>query len=362
MKVVASAAISSDGYLDDTSIDRLVLSCSEDWAEVYALRAASDAILVGAQTVRADNPSLLIKDNAVREARTARGLSADILKVTISVSGNLDVNAKFFNAGDCKKIVFVGAHADRQSVEALKRVATVVSLTQITAAEVVGYLEKMGVEQLMVEGGGQILKMFLEQDAIDEFRLAVSPVVVADAGAPKLYGFEKYLSDRDTKLKQNRNYALGDMKIHLFERADTYYMKMAINQSRLCVPSHTSYCVGSVVVTACGEIFYGYTHETSSTNHAEEEAIAKAVLAGAKLSGAVIYASMEPCSTRSSKPKSCSALILEHGFSKVVFALYEPDLFVACVGARLLRDSGVDVKVLEEFSDEVRKINSHIIR
>ena len=46
MKVIVSTAVSSDGYLDDRSPDRLILSTPEDWAEVHRLRAACDAILV----------------------------------------------------------------------------------------------------------------------------------------------------------------------------------------------------------------------------------------------------------------------------------------------------------------------------
>lgn len=60
MKVIVSTAVSSDGYLDDRSPDRLILSTPEDWAEVHRLRAACDAILVGAETIRRDNPSLLV--------------------------------------------------------------------------------------------------------------------------------------------------------------------------------------------------------------------------------------------------------------------------------------------------------------
>ncbi|MGH3207986.1 MAG: dihydrofolate reductase family protein, partial [Trebonia sp.] len=50
---ILSCAVSIDGYLDDTARDRLILSGPEDLDEVDALRAAADAILVGAGTIRA---------------------------------------------------------------------------------------------------------------------------------------------------------------------------------------------------------------------------------------------------------------------------------------------------------------------
>ena len=118
--------------------------------------------------------------------------------------------------------------------------------------------------------------------------------------------------------------------------------------------------MGAVIVTRSGDRFTGYTHETSPTHHAEQEAILKATAAGADLHGASIYSSMEPCSTRSSEPESCSELILRHGFSLTVFALYEPSCFVCCEGAVRLRKGGVEVRVYPQLAGEVRAINGHL--
>ncbi len=143
-------------------------------------------------------------------------------------------------------------------------------------------------------------------------------------------------------------------------RTDREYLQEAIQQSRFCVPTSSAYCVGAVIVMPSGKIYRGYTHETGPSNHAEEEAIAKALAAGESLRGAAIYSSMEPCSVRKSKPESCTSLILRHGFSKVVFALHEPPCFVDCHGEELLRKAGVDVVVIPELAAEVEMINRHI--
>ena len=105
-----------------------------------------------------------------------------------------------------------------------------------------------------------------------------------------------------------------------------------------------------------------HTHETSPTHHAEQEAVRKALDAGADLRGATIYSSMEPCSQRSSEPESCTQLILRHGFARVVFAAYEPSCFVCCRGARMLREAGVDVRVYPEMAGGVREANAHVWR
>lgn len=56
MRVTLSAAVTADGYMDDDSPRRLIISTPGDWEEVYRLRAAHDAILAGAETLRRDDP------------------------------------------------------------------------------------------------------------------------------------------------------------------------------------------------------------------------------------------------------------------------------------------------------------------
>ncbi|MBQ5878931.1 MAG: dihydrofolate reductase family protein, partial [Alistipes sp.] len=90
MRVTLSYAVSSDGYLDDCTPQRLILSTPEDWQAVYRLRASQDAILIGAETLRRDNPSLKLVPT----------------RVVISRSGALDPEARFFTVGEARRIVF----------------------------------------------------------------------------------------------------------------------------------------------------------------------------------------------------------------------------------------------------------------
>ena len=93
---ILSCAVSLDGYLDDASPDRLILSGPEDLDEVDELRASVDAILVGAGTIRADNPRLLVRSPARIAWRVARGMPEHPLRVTMTRSGDLDPAARFF--------------------------------------------------------------------------------------------------------------------------------------------------------------------------------------------------------------------------------------------------------------------------
>ena len=58
MRIILSAAVTADGDLDDNTPQRLMISTAADWEAVQQVRASCDAILVGAETLRRDNPAL----------------------------------------------------------------------------------------------------------------------------------------------------------------------------------------------------------------------------------------------------------------------------------------------------------------
>jgi pyrimidine deaminase RibD-like protein len=80
------------------------------------------------------------------------------------------------------------------------------------------------------------------------------------------------------------------------------------------------------------------------------------------LGGATIYSSLEPCSTRASRPRSCTELILASSISRIVFAWREPGLFVDCQGAELLRAAGRQVVEVPDLAHLVRRTNGHLLK
>ena len=106
-----SCSMSIDGYLSAGTATRLLLSNDADFDRVDAERAASDAILVGAATIRQDNPRLLVRSPERRVARVARGLSPSPVKVTVTREAELDCAAAFFAADDADKLVYCPSDA-----------------------------------------------------------------------------------------------------------------------------------------------------------------------------------------------------------------------------------------------------------
>src|SRR5882757_5765815 len=83
--VLLSCAMSVDGYIDDATPERLLLSNAADFDRVDGERAASDAIVVGANTIRRENPRLLVRSPARRRERAAAGRPPSPAKVTLTV-------------------------------------------------------------------------------------------------------------------------------------------------------------------------------------------------------------------------------------------------------------------------------------
>jgi 5-amino-6-(5-phosphoribosylamino)uracil reductase len=178
--------MSVDGYIDDMRDGRLLLSNDEDFDRVDEVRASVDAILVGANTIRRDNPRLLIRSEQRQQERVGRGVAAHPIKVTLTGSGDLNAEARFFCVGDSEKLVYTRDPAVAALREALGSVATVVDAgTPIDLSAVLDDLAERKVERLLVEGGSTIHTQFLTAGLVDEIHLVIAPFFVGDAGASR---------------------------------------------------------------------------------------------------------------------------------------------------------------------------------
>lgn len=184
--VTLSCAMSMDGYLDSASPAKLAMSNAEDFDRVDQLRAESDAIMVGASTVRRDDPRVLVRSDERRSARCAAGRPSSPIKVTVTASGDLPPQSAFFSAGDVEKIVYCPRGSARTIARRLGGVATVIPLgPRVVMTDVVESLAERGVERLMVEGGGRLLTQFLVDELADELQLVIAPFFVGESAAPR---------------------------------------------------------------------------------------------------------------------------------------------------------------------------------
>jgi 5-amino-6-(5-phosphoribosylamino)uracil reductase len=210
--VLLSCSLSLDGYLDTATDRRLVLSNAADLERVDEVRASCDAILVGAATVRSDDPRLVVRSPALRAERIARGRSVTPTKVTLTDSGRLDRGSRFFTTGDTEKLVVCRTSTVARARAHLAGVATVLDGgRRVAMSGVTQLLHDRGVRRLMVEGGGRVLTQLLTEGLADELQLVVAPLFVGDSRAPRFVSDGRFPWDEQHRAELADVRRIGDV-------------------------------------------------------------------------------------------------------------------------------------------------------
>ncbi len=192
--VLLSCAMSIDGCLDAPGPQRLILSGDADLDRVDGERAEADAIMVGAATIRRDNPRLLIRSAARRATRIARDLPEHPARVTLTASGDLDPGAEFFAPAGA--VVYCAAPEAPKLQSRLNELARVIAVPPpVRLVTILADLSRRGVHRLLVEGGAQLGREFLAAGLVDELALAIAPFFVGAAEAPRFAGPAVYPQD-----------------------------------------------------------------------------------------------------------------------------------------------------------------------
>jgi riboflavin-specific deaminase-like protein len=194
--VLLSCAMSIDGCLDAPGPRRLVLSGDADLDRVDAERSEADAIMVGAATIRRDNPRLLIRSAVRRAARVARGVPEHPARVTLTASGDLDPGARFFAAEGAGAVVYCAAPEAPKLQDRINELAQVIAVPPpVGLVAVLADLSRRGVHRLLVEGGARLGREFLAEGLVDELALTIAPFFVGAAEAPRFAGPAVYPHD-----------------------------------------------------------------------------------------------------------------------------------------------------------------------
>lgn len=152
-------------------------------ARLYAhrLRLRHDAVVVGAQTVRRDDPRLTVR---------LPGAAAPRLRVVLAPHLGLDPGAKVFAPGPAnapRTRIFTDAALPAGAEDVLAGVADVVRVgggaEGLDLRAVLANLRDEGVQSVLVEGGGKTIAAFVRAGLADEFALFVAPRWIGARGA-----------------------------------------------------------------------------------------------------------------------------------------------------------------------------------
>ena len=187
--VILNAALTADGKIDTVTRKGAKISSDEDWRRVDRLRAEVDAVMVGGNTLLAEDPRLTIRSDELRAQREQEGRPANPAKVGIISEAGLDLESRFLNDGGGQVFLFTTSRTRDDQITALRQQGAQVFVhagqrVDLTAA--MAYLKTGGIDKVLLEGGGTLNSAMFEAGLIDEVRLYIAPLIFGGASAPTL--------------------------------------------------------------------------------------------------------------------------------------------------------------------------------
>jgi len=197
--VVVNVAMSADGKLSTRERRQVKISGAQDFTRVDRLKAGSDAVMVGIGTVLADDPSLTVKGEDCRQHRKNRGLCEHPVRVVVDSRARIPLDASILHKGNGLRIIAVSEKADPEKIAALKHAATVIVAgeQQVDLAALMDELGMMGIQRLMVEGGGELIGGMIRARLVDEIYTFVGNIIIGGREAPTLADGEGFVGDAE---------------------------------------------------------------------------------------------------------------------------------------------------------------------
>ncbi|MBX2822214.1 MAG: dihydrofolate reductase family protein [Rhodothermaceae bacterium] len=223
---ILSSAISLDGYLNDTSEERLLLSHPKDFERIDSVRAACDGILVGAHTLRVDNPSLQIRSHSLIQQRVEAGNPQHPARITLTSSGTLPPSHTFFDENGSAIFVYCPSNIAINLDQRLKDTpAQIISLdeAEVNPRSLLMDLKKRKIHRLLIEGGEQIATAFLTAGLINELQIAIAPFFVGDSLAPKFVRSGIFHHNKNNRMDLLDTKMVGDMAVLTYKLQTPHY-------------------------------------------------------------------------------------------------------------------------------------------
>jgi len=197
MRVVVNAAMSADGKLSTREREQIPISGPTDFERVDELRAESDAVMVGVGTVLADDPSLTVDDPVRTAIREADGEPIQPARVIADSRARTPLDARVLD-DDARTYLLASEAAPADRIEAIREAGATVLIAgeeRVDLGAALAELEGEGVDQLMVEGGGEVTYSLFAAGLVDELSVYVGSTVIGGRDAPTLVDGEGFTED-----------------------------------------------------------------------------------------------------------------------------------------------------------------------
>lgn len=188
--VYINMAATVDGKITSAAREYPRFTSDHDRREMDRLRAEADAILIGARSLRADDPPLHVRTEEMCAHRRSLGKPAGLLRVLVTASGRFEPTCRFFDGTDAGagRIIATVEDAPDERLAAVSARAEIwkIGRGEVDLKELLRRLAERGVERLLLEGGGQLNWAFVREDLVDELYVTIAPALLGGRDAPTL--------------------------------------------------------------------------------------------------------------------------------------------------------------------------------
>jgi len=205
--------MSVDGRIATKSGDSGI-SSERDLARMHRLRSQADAVLVGRNTLRRDDPLLTV--------RRARGKNP--VRIVLDSRGTIPSGSQILRtAGRVPTIVAVSKSISQKNLKRLEKFPVDVIVSgekRIDMRQLLGRLAARKIRTVLVEGGGTVNWDLVKNNLFDRLVVTVSPRIIGGAGAVSLVQGPGFARVRDSAgLRLERTRRIGDELVLYYSRS-----------------------------------------------------------------------------------------------------------------------------------------------
>lgn len=185
------------------------LTTPADGRVMRAVRRWSDAVLIGAGTLRAERYTPLRATEEDQAARVAAGQLPGPVLAVVSSSLDLPPDLPLWSGSTQRPLVLTGPEPDPVALAALEPLADVVRLPDLAPHTLVEALTSAGLRRVVCEGGPTLLHQLAISGLVDEADITLAPLFAGTAGSPRTAALAVLVRGRLVQVLRGGDYLMN---------------------------------------------------------------------------------------------------------------------------------------------------------
>ena len=194
LSVTINMAMTLDGKIASYDGSNFSFGSKEDRQEMDRLRAESDIIIWGAETLRIANCTAKVREREFIHHRLEQGKSSQPASGVITRTGNIPKRCNWF-ASELVQFIFTGINGEEKTRNFSEGQAEVIVFPteEVSPSSILEFLKKRNFRKVLLEGGGTIHWSFIKENLVDSLHITVTPFLAGGANSPTILDGKGFL-------------------------------------------------------------------------------------------------------------------------------------------------------------------------